>query len=267
MEFSDKYGPWALIAGASEGLGAALAMEAAERGCDVVLIARTASKLAAVAADVERTHGVRTRTLSIDLGEPDAAARVIEGVADLDIGFFVYNAAAEPRGLFLDTPDEELVRNIHMNCTVPTLLAKSLAAKMAARGRGGIGLCSSGGALQGLRIFAAYGAAKAYELLLAEGLWDALRGCGVDVMRYVIGTTLTPTFRRERHVTPEVESALRAVGAQSPQDCAARFYEVFGKGPRGYASDRIQEKFAADAQRPSAEVVATMGEFMQAGFG
>lgn len=267
MKFKDKYGPWALIAGASEGPGAAFAMGAAARGGHVALLARSNSKLAAVAADIERTHGVRTRTLSIDLGEPDAAARVIEGVADLDIGFLVYDAAAEPRGRFLDTPDEELVRNIHMNCTVPTLLAKALAAKMATRGRGGIGLCSSGGALQGMRIFAAYGEAKAYELLLAEGLWDELRGAGVDVMGYVMGTTLTPTFRRERNVTPEVEAALRAAGAQSPEECAARFYEVFGKGPRGYAADRIEEKFAADAQRPRAEVVATMGEFMQAGFG
>ncbi|OBH96925.1 SDR family oxidoreductase [Mycobacterium sp. E2733] len=267
MEFKDKYGPWVLIAGASEGLGAAFAMGAAQRGCDVILVARTESKLAAVAGDIERTHGVRARTLAIDLSGPDAAARVVEAVDDVEVGVLVYNAAAEPRGLFLDTPDEELVHNVHMNCTVPTLIVKALAAKMVERGRGGIGLCSSGGALQGLRIFAAYGAAKAYELLLAEGLWDELRGTGVDVMGYVIGTTLTPTFRRERNVTPEVEAALRAAGAQSPEECAARFYDVFGAGPRGYASDRIAEKFAADAQRPRAEVVAAMGEFMQAGFG
>jgi uncharacterized protein len=267
MEFKDKYGPWALIAGASEGLGAAFAMGAAQRGCNVVLVARSDSKLATVAGEIERTHGVRARTLAIDLGEPNAASRVVVGVEDLEIGFFVYNAAAEPRGLLLDTPDEALMRNVHINCAVPTLITKALATKMVERGRGGIGLCSSGGALQGLRLFAAYGAAKAYELLLAEGLWDELRGSGVDVMGYVIGTTLTPTFRRERNVTPEVEAALRAAGAQSPEECAARFFDVFGGGPRGYASDRIGEKFAADAQRPRAEVVAAMGEFMQAGFG
>jgi short-subunit dehydrogenase len=118
-----------------------------------------------------------------------------------------------------------------------------------------------------LRIFAAYGAAKAYELLLAEGLWDELRGSGVDVMGYIIGTTLTPQFRRNMDVTPEVESSLRAAGAQSPEECAARFYEVFGSGPRGYASDHIEANFAANAHLPRAEVVAAMGEHMQASFG
>jgi short-subunit dehydrogenase len=124
-----------------------------------------------------------------------------------------------------------------------------------------------GGALQGMRIFAAYGAAKAYQLLLAEALWDELRGAGVDVMAYVIGMTLTPTFRRERNVTPEVEAALRETGAQTPEECAARFYDVFGSGPRGYAHDGIEAKFAADAQRPRAEIISAMGEYMQVEFG
>lgn len=267
MSFSDKYGPWALVAGASEGLGAALANGAAERGCNVVLVARTESKLATVAAHIERTYAVQTRTLSVDLSGPDAAQRVLRGVEDLEVGLFIYNAAAEPRGLFLDTPEDELVRNVYMNCTVPTLLTKSLAAKMVERHRGGIALCSSGGALQGLRIFAAYGAAKAYELLLAEGLWDELRDSGVSVMGYIIGTTLTPEFHRNMDVTPEVESSLRAAGAQSPDECAARFYEIFGSGPRGYASDHIEVNFAANAQLPRAEVVAAMGKHMQASFG
>lgn len=89
MSFEDKYGPWALVAGASEGLGAALANGAAGRGCNVALVARTESKLADVAARIERTHGVRTRSLSIDLSGPDATQRVIDGVEDLDIGLFI----------------------------------------------------------------------------------------------------------------------------------------------------------------------------------
>lgn len=267
MSFAEKYGPWALIAGASEGLGAALAMEAAARGCNVVLVARTPSKLAAVAEEIKHRHGVETRCLEVDLAGPGAVDDVLAGVADLEVGFFVYNAAAEPRGLFLETDDDELVRNIYMNCTVPTLLTKQLAGAMVARGRGGIGLCSSGGALQGLRVFAAYGAAKAYELLLAEGLWEELREHDVDVMGYVIGVTLTPQYRRSADMTPELEAALRATGAQTPEECAARFYEVFGKGPRGYAHDGIEEKFRADAQLARAEVVAAMGAHMQASFG
>jgi short-subunit dehydrogenase len=149
----------------------------------------------------------------------------------------VYSAAAEPRGLLLDTPDDELVRNVDMNCTVPTPITKALAAEMVKRGSG----CS-------------------------PRVWDELRDSGVDVMGYVIGTTLTPEFRRNRGVTPEIESALRAIGAQRPEECAAHFYEVFGSGP-GVRPRRIEAKFAADAQLPRAQVVAAMGEHMQASFG
>ena len=267
MTFKDKYGPWAVVAGASEGLGAALAVGAAARGCNVVLIARGESKLVEVATDIERSFGVSTRPLALDLSATDAASRVVAAVDDLDVGFFVYNAAAEPMGRFLETSNDELVRNVHMNCTVPTLITKALAAKMVARGSGGVALCSSGAALVGARNIAAYGASKAYELMLAEGLWEELRGSGVDVMGYVIGMTLTPSFRRNRGVTPQLEDELRAMGAQTPEECAAQFYEVFGHGPRGYALDGYEAKFAADAGRPRADVVAALGEMMEADYG
>ena len=115
--FRGRYGPWAVIAGASEGPRAAIADQAAARGCDVVLVARTESELAQVAARIESAHAVRTRTLTLDLAAVDAAHQLVVGVADLGVGFFVYNAAAEPRGRFLDTPDEE--------CSSPTLASRA----------------------------------------------------------------------------------------------------------------------------------------------
>jgi NADPH:quinone reductase-like Zn-dependent oxidoreductase len=115
--FRGRYGPWAVIAGASEGLGAAIADQAAARGCDVVLVARTESELAQVAARIESAHAVRTRTLTLDLTAADAAHQLVDGVADLEVGFFVHNAAAEPRGRFLDTPDGE--------CSSPTLASRA----------------------------------------------------------------------------------------------------------------------------------------------
>jgi len=121
--------------------------------------------------------------------------------------------------------------------------------------------------LQGLRVFAAYGAAKSYELILAEGLWDELRDHGVDAMGYVIGATLTPTFLSHLTMTPELEASLRTMGAQSPEECAERFYQIFGSGPRGYASDAMQERFAIDAARDRADVVAERGRFMAANWG
>jgi short-subunit dehydrogenase len=259
MNFSEKYGPWALVVGASEGLGAAFAHGAAARGCNVALVARTESKLEATANALRDVHQVQTRVIKADLATPDAAKLVLDGISDLDVGLFIYNAAVEPQGLFIETSDDELLRNIHVNCTVPTQLTKAFAGRMVARGSGGIGLCSSMGALQGIKVFAAYGAAKSYELILAEGLWDELRDQGVDVMAYVIGMTLTPEFRRRLEVTPEVEQFLISRGAQQPEQCAERFFEIFGSGPRGWASDSLEQHWVADAQKPRSEVVRAMG--------
>jgi short-subunit dehydrogenase len=259
MGFAEKYGPWALIVGASEGLGAAFAHGAAARGCNVILVARTQSKLETTASAIGAACGVETRIAAVDLASENAASQILEVISDLEVGLCIYNAAAEPQGLFITTSDEELLRNIHVNCTVPTQLVKVLAGQMAERGRGGIGVCSSMGALQGIKVFAAYGAAKAYELILAEGLWDELREHGVDVMGYVIGMTLTPEFRRRMAVTVETEEFLLSMGAQQPEQCAERFYDIFGSGPRGYASDLLEQVWVADAQKPRDQVVEAMG--------
>jgi short-subunit dehydrogenase len=257
--FADRYGPWALVAGASEGLGAAFARGAAARGCNVVLVARTAAKLESTAAGIRDEFGVATRTAVVDLAAPDAVPAVLDAVDDLEIGLLIHNAAFAPKGMFVEAAEDDLRTNIHVNCVVPTLLARALAAPMVARGRGGIALCSSMGSLQGMRVFAAYGAAKSYELILAEGLWDELRDHGVDAMGYLIGMTLTPTFLSHLDMTPETEEFLRAMGAQRPEECAERFFEIFGSGPRGYASDQLEQVFVADAARPRAEVVAAIG--------
>jgi short-subunit dehydrogenase len=100
--FAEKYGPWAFVAGASMGIGAALSHEAARRGLNVLMMARGRAQLDEAARSVRRAHGVEVRTLAVDLAGPDVARRVQEAVADLDVGLFVYNAAVAPAGRFLD---------------------------------------------------------------------------------------------------------------------------------------------------------------------
>src|SRR5215472_4355503 len=105
MTFATKYGPWALVAGASDGLGAAFAAGLAERGVNVVLLARRQAVLDQVAAEIESRTGAQTRTLAVDLAQPDAAAKVAEATRDLEIGFLVYCAGADPNyEPFLDNP-------------------------------------------------------------------------------------------------------------------------------------------------------------------
>jgi short-subunit dehydrogenase len=99
--FAEKYGPWAVVAGASMGIGAALSHEAARRGLNVLMMARRAAQLDEAARSVRRAHGVGVRTLAADLADPDVAWRVREAVAGLEVGLLVYNAAVAPAGRFL----------------------------------------------------------------------------------------------------------------------------------------------------------------------
>jgi uncharacterized protein len=254
MDFNEQYGPWALIAGASEGLGAAFADECASRGCNVVLVARREALMEETAAGIRERHGVETRTLVADLGRPDIGALIASVTDDIEVGFFVYNAAFAPQGLFVTVPLEDQMKNIAVNCTTPTILSHMLGKKMVERGRGGLALVSSGAAHGGMKIFTTYAAAKAYELILGEGLWDEFRDHGVDALGYVVGATATPTFSASTEA-----DAVKATNARTPQQVAAALFEQLGKGPRGYSHPGADEQAMASAGRPRAEVVAATG--------
>jgi short-subunit dehydrogenase len=255
MDFAEQYGPWALVAGASEGLGAAFADECAQRGCNVALIARRAALLEETARSVRERHGVETREIVADLGRADIGDVVATAAGDLDVGLFIYNAAFAAQGLFVDVPLEDHLLSIAVNVTTPTVLAHALGRKMRDRGRGGIVLVSSGAAHGGMKIFTTYAAAKAYELILGEGLWDELRDAGVDALGYVVGATATPTFAKSTE-----QDAVKAMSARTPQQVAAQLFEVLGTGPRGYSHPGDEERAQAGAARPRAEVVAATGE-------
>ena len=259
VDFAQQYGPWAVIAGASEGLGAAFADECAQRGCNVVLIARRASLLEETARGVRDRHGVETREIAADLSRADIGEVVASETDDLDVGLFIYNAAFAAQGLFVDTPLDDHLFSIAMNVTTPTVLAHALGRKMRDRGRGGIVLVSSGAAHGGMKIFTTYAAGKAYEMILGEGLWDELRDSGVDALGYVVGATATPTFEKSTEA-----DAAKATNARTPAQVAAQLFEVLGKGPRGYSHPGDEERAQAGAARPRAEVVAATGEMISA---
>jgi hypothetical protein len=192
--FAARYGPWAVVAGASEGLGEAFAHGAAARGVNVVLLARRGEALEAVAAAVRRRHGVEARAAVVDLAAPDAAARAGEAARGLEVGLVVCNASYSPIGPLLDRTPEELQRALDVNCRSTVLLARAFAPAMAARGRGGVVVMSSLTAFQGTPWVTLYGATKAFGLAFAEGLWFELRDEGVDVLACCAGATRTPAF-------------------------------------------------------------------------
>src|SRR5262249_43614935 len=137
---------------------------------------------------------VEVRPVTVDMADPEVDRLVAAATDDLEVGLMIYNAAGHSQGPFLTAPVEQLRNVITVSCLTPTLLVKGFAAPMVARGHGGIVLVTSTGGLQGIKMLSAYGASKAYELILGEGLWDEFRDHGVDACAYVVGATATPTY-------------------------------------------------------------------------
>jgi short-subunit dehydrogenase len=219
-DFRVRYGPWALVTGASEGIGESFARALATRGLDLLLVARRPEPLEALAVDLRAAHGVRVRTATADVARPDLLAVMDALAGEEEVGLVVHNAAFSALGPFLDRPLDDLLKVIDVNCRAPLAMAHHLGRKMAARGRGGIVLMSSLAGGQGCPMVVSYAASKAFETVLAEGLWDELRPAGVDVLACRAGPTRTPSYEASRprkkvpmmEPGPVVEEALAALG-------------------------------------------------------
>ena len=197
VQFAGRYGPWAIIAGGSEGLGAAFSHRLAARGINLVLIARKPEPLAALSGEIADAHGVEVRQLPLDLTSGDAAATIAAATADCGIGMLVYNAGADSRVCnFLDRPTEESERLIALNVSTPTRLVRQLAPAMAERGKGGIVLMSSFASVTGTPGNALYASTKSFSNVFAEGMWYELGRHGIDVLGVIVGIVRTPAMER-----------------------------------------------------------------------
>src|SRR5512133_3969310 len=149
MSFSDRYGSWGIIAGASEGLGAEYADQLAARGLNLVLVARRLELLKSLAARLTSKYGIRTKCLELDLSDLNAAEHIVQQTMDLDLGLLVYNAAYSAVGPFLEQSMEAHMRELHTNIHSPLKLIYLLSQRFQNRGHGGILLMSSLSAYQG----------------------------------------------------------------------------------------------------------------------
>jgi short-subunit dehydrogenase len=191
-----NYGPWALIAGGSEGVGAEFARLLAEAGVNLVLVARKPEPLAATAARC-RGSGVEVRAVCVDLTDPTAIEAITTTTDGLEVGLLIYNAGANTSSQeFLDASAAEVARVIDLNVNAMLALVAHYGSAMRHRQRGGILLVGSMAGYLGAARHTVYGGVKAFGRIFAEGLWLELREHNVDVLHLVLGVTRTPAMQR-----------------------------------------------------------------------
>lgn len=186
-----KYGPWALVTGASSGIGQEFARRLAAAGLQVAMVARRRAALEALADELTTRHGVACRVVEMDLAEPGAAARLAEAVSDLEIGLLVANAGTGWIGPFDRQPPESHASLIRLHCEMHVELTARLLPAMKQRGRGGVIVVSSMGGLVPLPYYAVYSGTKALLQNWGEAIALELRGSGVDVQVLAPGDTKT----------------------------------------------------------------------------
>jgi len=256
-DIAEKYGPWALVVGASDGVGALFAERLASEGVNVALVARRQHVLDGVAQGIRERTSAETRTFAIDLTDPGASQRIIEATDDLEVGMLVYCAGGDPNYQpFLANPVSAAEHLLQRNCLVLMRLCHHFASLMVERGRGGIVNFTSGAALAGGRNMVAYGGTKAFDMVFTEGLWVELHDKGVDVLGLVLGMTDTPALRKlefERGRLASIDEVPEgAVTAASVVDEA---FANLGNGPTIATGDDVRMAFELFKSMSRNEVV------------
>ena len=212
------------MAGASEGLGATFAKQLAAKEMNLLLIARQAELLSKVSEDTTRQHNVEVRCLVQDLADARLGQVLQEATAGLEVGVLIYNAAYVPTGRFIDTDLESLENLIRVNVQGPVTTVRTLAPAMCERNRGAVILMSSLAGMQGGPGIVGYAASKAFNTILAEGLWAELGEQNIDVVVSCAGAMPTPGYERTyKKGSP---------GMLDPAEVAERTLKALGRGPR-----------------------------------
>jgi uncharacterized protein len=213
-----KYGPWAVVTGASSGIGRALATELARAKINLVLVGRSVAELDRLASELSQDQGVECRVVMFDLAEESCIDVLQRATSDLDVGLLVASAGFGTSGSFVDSPIGPELEMLNVNCRALMALSWYFGRRFVKRGSGGLILIGSIVGFQGTPWAAHYSATKAYVQVFAEGLGRELRSKGVDVLAVAPGPTNTGFASRANmkmgasldptRIAPEILNAL-----------------------------------------------------------
>lgn len=256
-DFIDRYGPVALVTGASSGIGKAFAELLAAKGLDLVVVARRSQRLEDLAARLQSAHNVRVTVQRTDLSEVSAAQTILNATSSLDIGLLINNAGFGLKGPFDAGNPKAMADMLMVNCYAPTMLARGFVPRLRARRKGGIIFTSSVEGLIGVPFSAAYAATKGFLNSLAEGLWGELTADAINVLTLCPGATDTEA------------PALQGVDIQtltnvmSPDEVAARALDNIGNGPVYIPSDHYKTSFERLLAMPRRDALLAITKSMR----
>lgn len=227
MNLKMKYGETALVAGASEGMGAAFSKALAAQGIDLVLLARRKFPLQQLAADLRAKYSIEVLCIECDLAEPEALAIVQQSLQGKTINILVYNAALSYIGAFDESKMEQNLQMTETNMLTPLKMVHAFGSTMLKQGRGAIILMASLAGFQGSGYLTLYAATKAFNRIFAESLWYEWKSRGVDVIACCAGATATPNFINTK---PEKAGAF-APKVQAPEVVVKECLKKLGRQP------------------------------------
>ena len=237
---TNTFGPWALVTGASSGIGKEFARQLAASGLNLVLIARRLPLLEEIGCTLAEKYGIHYRAVELDLSQEDFLERLETATCDLEIGLVVSNAGTATPGAFLSSDPGVLHQMVRLSVLAHLDLAHHFGGKLAARGRGGIILLSGMGASQGVPYMANDSATRAYVLTLGETLNIELKKHHVNVTVLLPGPTQTAVFDKigfDARSTPfppmtveqTVSEGLAALIANRPSHLSGAMYRMMNR--------------------------------------
>lgn len=218
----DRYGAWAVVTGASSGIGREIAIQLAIAGLNLVLVARNRTTLEQLGQDLTQQYGIQVRVMSLDLEAAMGVETLVAAIQDLEIGLLVAAAGFGTSGLFLNGLLEQEIGMLNLNCRSLMALCWHIGQRFVKQKRGGMVLMSSIVGLQGMPYAAHYAATKAYVQTFAEALAVELAPVGIDVIASAPGPTRSRFAERAgmkmgKVLDPKLvaQATLQALGRQS----------------------------------------------------